>query len=159
MNSIHHEWVEPTPLPLPRALPAWTYSHPEMTRLEYERILRPSWQIVGHVNSIPVPGDFITLDLGRDNVVAIRNSQGEIQVFHNVCRHRGTRILEGSRGSQGGNCPGVITCPYHGWSYRLSGELIGMPVRESFSRLDRSQNGVEPGREGSRVGFVFVWLA
>jgi phenylpropionate dioxygenase-like ring-hydroxylating dioxygenase large terminal subunit len=58
MNSMHHEWVEPTPLPLPRALPAWTYSHPEMTRLEYERILKPSWQIVCHVNSIPNAGDY-----------------------------------------------------------------------------------------------------
>ena len=151
--------LEAAPAPLPRALPGWAYSHPEMTRLEYERVLKPSWQIICHVNSIPVPGDFITLDLGRDNVVAIRNSQGEIQVFHNVCRHRGTRILEGSRGSQGGNCPGVITCPYHGWSYRLSGELIGMPVRESFPGLDRSQHGLKPARMAIQFGFVFVSLA
>jgi phenylpropionate dioxygenase-like ring-hydroxylating dioxygenase large terminal subunit len=145
--------------PLPRALPAWAYSHPEMTRLEYERVLKPSWQIVCHVNSIPAAGDFITLDLGGDSVVAVRNSQGEIQVFHNVCRHRGARILEGSRGSLGGNCPGVITCPYHGWSYRLTGELIGMPVRESFPGLDRSQHGLKPARMAVQFGFVFVSLA
>jgi phenylpropionate dioxygenase-like ring-hydroxylating dioxygenase large terminal subunit len=147
------------PAPLPRALPAWAYNHPEMTRLEYERVLKPSWQIVCHVNSIPAAGDFITLDLGGDSVVAVRNSQGEIQVFHNVCRHRGARILEGSRGRLGGNCPGVITCPYHGWSYRLTGELIGMPVRESFPGLDRSQHGLKPARMAIRFGFVFVSLA
>jgi phenylpropionate dioxygenase-like ring-hydroxylating dioxygenase large terminal subunit len=147
------------PAPLPRALPAWAYNHPEMTRLEYERVLKPSWQIVCHVNSIPAAGDFITLDLGADSVVAVRNSQGEIQVFHNVCRHRGARILEGTRGSLGGNCPGVITCPYHGWSYRLTGELIGMPVRESFPGLDRSQHGLKPARMAIQFGFVFVSLA
>ena len=155
MNSPALHTPEAAPAPaLARALPAWAYSHPEMTRLEYERILRPSWQIVCHVNSIPAPGDFMTLDLGADSVVAVRNSQGEIQAFHNVCRHRGARILEGT-----GNCPGAITCPYHGWSYRLNGDLIGMPVRESFPGLDRSQLGLKPVRMAVRFGFVFVNLA
>jgi phenylpropionate dioxygenase-like ring-hydroxylating dioxygenase large terminal subunit len=155
MNSPALHSPEPAPVaPLARALPAWAYSHPEMTRLEHERLLRPSWQIACHSNSIPRPGDFITLDIGPDSVVAVRNSQGEIQAFHNVCRHRGARILEGT-----GNCPGAITCPYHGWSYRLSGELIGMPVRESFPGLDRSQHGLKPVRMVIRFGFVFVNLA
>jgi phenylpropionate dioxygenase-like ring-hydroxylating dioxygenase large terminal subunit len=154
MNSMHHEWVEPTPLPLPRALPAWTYSHPEMTRLEYERILKPSWQIVCHVNSIANPGDFVAVELGSDSVVAVRTSQGTIRTFHNVCRHRGARILDGA-----GNCPGAITCPYHGWSYKLSGELIGMPVRESFPGLDRSKFALKPVTSQVMFGFVFVSLA
>ena len=138
---------------LARALPAWAYNNPEMTRLEYERILKPSWQIVCHVNSIPATGDFVTLDIGGDSVVAVRNSQGQIQAFHNVCRHRGARILEGA-----GNCPGAITCPYHGWSYRLNGDLIGMPARESFPGLDRSQHGLRPVRMTIQFGFVFVNL-
>src|SRR6201999_2699468 len=153
MNSIHHEWVEPTPLPLPRALPAWAYSHPEMTRLEYERILKPSWQIVCHVNSSSNAGDFSTLDLGGDSVVAVRNSQGGIQTFHNVCRHRGARILEGT-----GNCPGAITCPYHGWSYKLTGDLIGLAVRESFRGRDPAEHGLKPVRMTIQFGFVFVNL-
>ena len=149
---------------LPRALPAWAYSHAEMTRLEYERLIKPSWQIVCHVNSIPAPGDFVTLDLGPDSVVAVRNTQGEIRVFHNVCRHRGARILDGSSHGSGahglsGNCPGTITCPYHGWSYKLSGELIGMPVRESFPGLERTQHALKPVRMAVRFGFVFVNLA
>jgi phenylpropionate dioxygenase-like ring-hydroxylating dioxygenase large terminal subunit len=76
-----------------------------------------------------------------------------------VCRHRGTRLLDGSGSSLGGNCPGVITCPYHGWSYRLSGELMGMPVRESFPGLERSQHGLKPARMAIQFGFVFVSLA
>jgi phenylpropionate dioxygenase-like ring-hydroxylating dioxygenase large terminal subunit len=153
MNSPAVQTFQAAPAPLARALPAWAYNHPEMTRLEYERILEPSWQIVCHVNSIPAPGDVITLDLGPDSVLAIRNSQGVIQAFHNVCRHRGARLLEGT-----GNCPGAITCPYHGWSYRLNGELLGMPVRESFPGLDRAQHGLKPVRMAIQFGFVFVSL-
>ncbi len=119
-----------------------------MTRLEYERILKPSWQIVCHVNSIPNPGDFVAVELGSDSVVAVRTSQGTIRTFHNVCRHRGARILDGA-----GNCPGAITCPYHGWSYKLSGELIGMPVRESFPGLDRSQFALKPVTSQVMFGF------
>src|ERR1700756_4085756 len=153
MNSIHHEWVEPTPLPLPRALPAWTYSHPEMTRLEYERILRPSWQIVCHVNSIPKSGDYVAVELGSDSVVAVRTSQGTIRAFHNVCRHRGARILDGT-----GHCPGAITCPYHGWSYRLSGEVRAITERETFPGIDRSEWGLKAVRSQVAFGFVFVCL-
>ncbi len=146
--------VEPLAQPVPRALPAWVYNHPEMTRLEYERILRPSWQIVCHVSSLAAAGDYVTLELGADSVVAVRDAQGEIRAFHNVCRHRGARILEGS-----GTCPGAITCPYHGWSYRLSGELLAMPARETFPALDRTQLGLKPVRTQVMFGFVFVCLA
>ncbi|MFI4906406.1 MAG: hypothetical protein ACHP9X_07010, partial [Steroidobacterales bacterium] len=61
MNSSAAPSVVPTVVSLPRALPAWAYNHPEMTRLEYERILKPSWQIVCHASSIPKPGDYVTL--------------------------------------------------------------------------------------------------
>ena len=109
---------------LPRALPAWVYNNGELTRLELERILLPSWQIVCHVNSIPKAGDYQTLDLGPESVMVLRDRDGSIRGFHNVCRHRGARLLDGA-----GNCPTTITCPYHGWTYRHDGGLIGMPVR------------------------------
>ena len=141
------------PPPLPRALPAWAYQHAEMTRLETERILMPSWQIVCHVNAIPQPGDFVTFDLGTHGVVALRDSQGEIRAFHNVCRHRGARILDGN-----GHCPGAITCPYHGWSYRLTGELRAVTERDTFPGLERSDWGLKPVRSQVAFGFVFVCL-
>ena len=67
--------LEPVAAPVARALPAWVYDHPEMTRLEYERLLKPSWQIVCHVSSLERSGDFVTLDVGADSVVALRTSQ------------------------------------------------------------------------------------
>src|SRR5665213_2988093 len=67
---------------VPRAMPAWVYNNAEMTRLELERILRPSWQLVCHVSSIPNPGDFITFDLGSDSVIVIRDRQSAVRAFY-----------------------------------------------------------------------------
>jgi phenylpropionate dioxygenase-like ring-hydroxylating dioxygenase large terminal subunit len=139
---------------LPHALPAWVYNNADMTRLELERILMPSWQIVCHVNSIPKPSDFETFDLGPESIFVMRDRDGSIRAFHNVCRHRGARLLDGA-----GTCAATITCPYHGWSYRHDGSLIGMPVRESFPGLDRSEHGLRPVRVDTAFGFVFVCLA
>jgi phenylpropionate dioxygenase-like ring-hydroxylating dioxygenase large terminal subunit len=143
-----------TPLESPHALPAWVYNNAELNRLEIERILKPSWQIVCHVNSIPKPGDYETFDLGSESVMVVRDRDGSVRAFHNVCRHRGARLLDGA-----GNCPTAITCPYHGWTYRHDGGLIGMPVRESFPGLDRSQHSLRPVRVDTALSFVWVCLA
>ena len=140
--------------PLKRGLPAWVYDHPQMTRLEYERIVRPSWQILCHVSSLAKAGDYVTLDLGADSVIALRGAEGEICAFHNVCRHRGTRLLTGA-----GHCSRAIVCPYHGWSYRLSGELLGIAARDTFPQLAREDLGLKPVATQVMLGFVFVCLA
>jgi phenylpropionate dioxygenase-like ring-hydroxylating dioxygenase large terminal subunit len=155
MNSLSAATLDVDTLtPPPRALPAWVYNHAQMTRLEHERILMPSWQIVCHVNSIPNSGDYETFDLGPESVLVLRDRDGSIRAFHNVCRHRGARLLDGA-----GNCPATITCSYHGWTYRHDGGLIGVPVRESFPGLDRSLHGLRPVRLDTAFGFVFVCLA
>jgi phenylpropionate dioxygenase-like ring-hydroxylating dioxygenase large terminal subunit len=137
-----------------RALPAWVYSHPALAALEIERVLMPSWQIVCHVNSIPRPGDYETFDLGPESVFVVRDKEGSIQAFHNVCRHRGARLLDGA-----GTCPATITCPYHGWSYRQDGGLVGVPLRDTFPGLDRAEHSLRPVRVDTALGFVFVCLA
>ncbi len=155
MNSVPAtELDRDAPASQVHALPAWVYNHPELTRLEIERVLMPSWQIVCHVNSIPRAGDYQTFDLGPESVLVLKDREGAIRAFHNVCRHRGARLLDGS-----GNCPSTITCPYHGWSYRQDGGLIGVPMRETFPGLDRAAHGLRPVRVDTALGFVFVCLA
>ena len=134
-------------------MPAWVYSHPGLAALEIERILMPSWQIVCHQNSIPTAGDYETFDLGPESVFVLRDKDGSIKGFHNVCRHRGARLLDGF-----GTCAATITCPYHGWSYRQDGALLGVPMRETFPGLDRAAHGLRPVRIDSALGFVFVCL-
>lgn len=145
----------PTAVSAPqRAMPAWIYNHPEMTRLELERILLPSWQLLCHVSQLGRPGDYVTLDIGAESVVGLRDRDGVLRAFHNVCRHRGARLLDGD-----GNCAGPITCPYHGWAYRLDGALLGVAARETFADLDRSDLGLRPVKLDVAFGFVFVALA
>jgi phenylpropionate dioxygenase-like ring-hydroxylating dioxygenase large terminal subunit len=138
----------------PRALPAWVYNNADMHRLEMQRILMPSWQIVCHLSDIPHAGDYVTLDIGNESVFAVRDRDGEVRAFHNVCRHRGARIVD-----ERGNCPGAITCPYHGWSYKHDGSLIGLPLKDTFPNLDRSTHGLKPVRVEKALGFVWVCLA
>jgi len=137
----------------PRGLPPWTYNNAAITKLEIERVLLPSWQIVCHINDVPSPGSYSTFDLGNESVVVLRDRGGEIKAFHNVCRHRAARLLEKS-----GACKGSITCPYHGWTYNLDGGLRALPVRESFPLLDRETHGLIPVRFEIMASFVFVCI-
>jgi phenylpropionate dioxygenase-like ring-hydroxylating dioxygenase large terminal subunit len=136
-----------------RSLPAWVYNHPEMTRLELERILKPSWQIACHISQIPNPGDYLTFELGSDSVIVLREPGGGIRALRNVCRHRGTRLLEGT-----GHCHGRITCPYHGWTYRYDGSLQATPARDSFPDLDLREHGLDAVHLEVALGFVWVCL-
>ncbi len=137
----------------PRALPAWVYRNAEMTRLEMQRLIGTSWQILCHVSDLPRHGDYVTLEIANESIFAVRDREGGIRAFHNVCRHRGAKMLDGH-----GNCPGAITCPYHGWSYKLDGALIGLPLKDTFPDLDRSSHGLVPVRVETFMGFVYVCI-
>jgi phenylpropionate dioxygenase-like ring-hydroxylating dioxygenase large terminal subunit len=138
----------------PRGLPPWTYNSAALSRLEHEKVLLPSWQLACHVSDLPAPGATFTFDLGPDSIFAWRGSDGEIHSFHNVCSHRAARLLNGAT-----NCPHVLTCPYHGWTYNQDGSLRGTPVRNSFPDLDRSRHSLKEVRTEILAGFVFVCLA
>jgi phenylpropionate dioxygenase-like ring-hydroxylating dioxygenase large terminal subunit len=153
MNSTAARPVENLTSPPPRSLPAWVYDHPQMTRLEYERILKPSWQIACHVSQIRGAGDYVTFELGSDSVIVLREGSGGIRALRNVCRHRGTRLLEGT-----GRCHGRITCPYHGWTYRYDGSLLATPARESFPALDLREHSLATVPVEVALGFVWVCL-
>ena len=122
---------------LPRGLPAWTYRNAELLELEYERLILPTWQFVCHINQVKQPGDFATLDLMRDSIIVMRGKDQVLRAFTNVCRHRGSKLLDGS-----GNCKHRITCPYHAWSYNLDGSLSGVPSEQTFPNLDKKQFGL-----------------
>jgi phenylpropionate dioxygenase-like ring-hydroxylating dioxygenase large terminal subunit len=132
-------------------LAPWTYSNPELFELEYTEFFLKRWQFVGHVNDITGIGDYITADIGRDNVFVVRGKDRELRAFLNVCRHRASRILEGT-----GNCRGVIRCPYHGWTYQFDGSLMAIPQQEDFPGIDRSEYGLREVQLEVFSGLVFV---
>src|SRR5246127_4190100 len=126
--------------------PGWRSRHertppppgPRPPRLEMRRTPKPSWQIACHLSQIPAAGDYITFELGSDSVIVLREGGGGIRALRNVCRHRGTRLLLGS-----GRCPGRITCPYHGWTYRYDGSLLATPARDSFPGLNLREHSLD----------------
>jgi phenylpropionate dioxygenase-like ring-hydroxylating dioxygenase large terminal subunit len=134
-------------------LPGWIYRDPDFFAAEMERAIRPSWQIVCHASDIPGPGDWRTLDLLGESVIAVRGGDGEIRAFHNLCRHRGSRILARQEG-----CAKRLVCPYHAWTYGLDGRLIGVPQREDYPGLEPAALGLKPVALEIWRGFVFVSL-
>ena len=137
-----------------RSLPAWTYRDPEFFALERERVFAASWQIVCHVSDVPNAGDWHTLDILGESVIVVRGGDGTLRAFANVCRHRGSRLVDGSSG-----CAYKLVCPYHAWTYDLDGALAGVPDSASYPGLDKAGHGLAPVNLEIWRGFVFVRLA
>jgi carnitine monooxygenase subunit len=134
------------------SLPAWIYRDPEFFEREKRMIFRSAWQLVCHLNDVPEPGDFHSFEFLGESVIVVRDDNGEVRAFHNVCRHRAGRLLDGPKG----NCGRRITCPYHAWTYALDGRLIGVPHRESFRNLDTARHGLAALEHEIFMGFIFV---
>jgi phenylpropionate dioxygenase-like ring-hydroxylating dioxygenase large terminal subunit len=139
-------------VPSPVSLPAWLYTDESFFEREREKVFRPAWHIVGHINDAPKPGDYITLDILGERVVTIRGADGALRSFHNVCRHRAGKIATESRG----HCEHRLVCPYHAWSYTFEGAFAGAPKWQGFNSLDRKELGLRPVDQEIFQGFVFV---
>jgi phenylpropionate dioxygenase-like ring-hydroxylating dioxygenase large terminal subunit len=136
-----------------RSLPGWVYHDPEYFRVEMARLIRPSWQIVCHANDISGTGDWRTLEILGESIVVIRGDDGAARAFANVCRHRGSRLVDGAAG-----CAKRLTCPYHAWTYATDGRLIGVPDRQDYPGLDPAGLGLVPVELENWRGFLFVRL-
>jgi glycine betaine catabolism A len=143
------------PLDRAQTLPGSLFTDPRVYDREVERLFRRSWQCVGREDEIPGPGAFRTYEIGGSGVVVLRNASGELRAFHNVCRHRGTRLVEPEAGA------GLkrLLCPYHAWSYDLDGRLLGAPHMADAKEFDRKEFGLYPVAVETWRGFVFVNLA
>jgi phenylpropionate dioxygenase-like ring-hydroxylating dioxygenase large terminal subunit len=133
-----------------RTIPFDWYSDPSVLRLERERIFRRTWQYAGRVDQVAEPGSYFTCDLGGVPVVVVRDDDGALRAFLNVCRHRGSLVCEGE-GSRAS-----LQCPYHAWTYGLDGSLRAAPRSELVDGFDRDELGLLPAAVGAWGPFVFV---
>ena len=146
--------VRPNPDPLDgMSLPGWLYFDPEFFEAEKHAFLRAAPQVVCHQSEIAAPGEWRSLEYLGENVIVIRGDDGEIRAFANVCRHRGSRLVDGTGGSAK-----VLTCPYHAWSYARDGRLVGVPHRNEYPGLRTEELGLFPVALEEWRGFLFVTL-
>jgi phenylpropionate dioxygenase-like ring-hydroxylating dioxygenase large terminal subunit len=134
---------------------------PEQYELERDAIFRRTWLNVGRVEQLPRKGSYFTkeLDAARTSVIILRDTDGEVRAFYNICRHRGNKLVwqDFPREETAGTCR-QFTCKYHGWRYGLKGELTFVQQEDEFFDLDKSKFGLAPVRAEVWEGFVFVNL-
>ena len=146
--------VQPTSDPLDgMSLPGWLYFDPEFFEAEKKAFLRAAPQVVCHESEITQPGEWRTLEYLGESVIVIRGDDGRIRAFSNVCRHRGSRLVDGT-----GGCAKVLTCPYHAWSFSRDGRLVGVPHRSEYPGLQAEHFSLFPVSLENWRGFLFITL-
>ncbi len=117
------------------------YIEPEIYEAEMQRIFARCWLYLCHDSQIARPGDFMTTTMGEDPVLVVRDSQGKVGAFLNVCRHRGNRLCRADDGNAAS-----FTCAYHGWTFGNDGRLTGVPyLKEAYhNELERERWGLIP---------------
>jgi phenylpropionate dioxygenase-like ring-hydroxylating dioxygenase large terminal subunit len=152
--ATHLKSVEARPGPLDgMSLPGWLYHDPEFFEAEKSAFLRAAPQVVCHESEIGQAGEWRSLEYLGESVIVIRGDDGEVRAFANVCRHRGSRLVDGT-----GGCAKVLTCPYHAWSYARDGRLVGVPHRNEYPGLEPDTLGLVPVALEQWRGFLFVTL-
>ena len=132
-------------------LPNECYTNKEYTLIERKKLFEDKWTVIGTASSLPRLGDVKPFDLLGLPLLIVRNKKNKIKVFHNVCSHRGVKLVD-----KPGNIRNVIRCPYHSWSYTADGELVATPhiggMNKHFSsKFDKSKSNLKEIKS-------YVWL-
>ena len=134
------------------SLPQAFYVDPDFYQVDLEEIFYREWLFAGHDCEITLSGSYFTLQIGAYPVVVVRGKDGSIQAFHNVCRHRGSRVCKTSHGRSA-----KLVCPYHQWTYELDGKLLF--AKDAGADFDKKNYGLKPVHCQSVGGYIFICVA
>ena len=136
-------------------VPLAIFNEPELYEAELEQIFGRCWMFVAHESELPKPNDFVQRYIGEDSWIVTRGESGKVSVLFNACMHRGTQVCRGDKGNAK-----YFRCPYHGWTYANSGELVGMPQRSLvYKRLELEKFGLRRAAQvDSYRGLIFANL-
>jgi Rieske 2Fe-2S family protein len=135
-------------------LPARAYTDADWFALEMERVFARMWLAAGRADQLEGVGTFVRRDVAGASVLLVRGGDGATRAFHNVCRHRGTRLCMDS----GGAFQGSIQCPYHAWTYGLDGRLLAAPQMDEVDGFDRSDYPLRSIACETWDGHIFINL-
>ena len=144
------------PIDKSHGLPNECYTSQEYTKLERKKLFEDKWVVIGIASALPNKGDAKPFDLLGIPIMILRDKQNKIRVFHNVCSHRGYKILQESC-----KIKNVIRCPYHSWSYDTSGNLVATPHlggmnKHTSKKFDKSKSGLKEIRSYVWLDMIFV---
>ena len=127
-------------------------SDENLYRLELERIFARGWNFMCHESQLREPGEYLISYIGEDQVIVVRDEDGQVNVLLNTCRHRGNALCRAEQGRAKS-----FVCSYHGWNYALDGRLIGVPGQKTYYHddLDRSRLGLAKGQGGKLPRLLF----
>lgn len=131
------------------------YTDPSIFAEELRRIWHRTWVFVGHESEVPQPNDYVRKQLADQDVVMTRDKDGAVHLLINRCAHRGLQVCDDRAGNSSS-----FRCPYHGWTYRNTGELLGYPYNKGYGGKNQLPLGMgKVARVASYQGFVFGSLA
>jgi choline monooxygenase len=146
--------AEPAPAGAsPSTLPGRYYYDPDVYQRERDRIFYRTWQYVGHVSMLAEGPCYLVRDIADESIIVLKDRQGELRAFYNVCQHRAHRLLEGE-----GPLKPVITCPYHTWAYDHEGQLRSARGTENIDEFDKGAIRLKSVKLETLCGFLFVNL-
>ncbi len=135
-----------------RSLPPHAFHSQEIFDLEKEKIFHAGWIMIGRLDQVPNPGDFMSVDVVGEPLVMVRDGEGRVRVLSRVCRHRWMEVCTGSGNARS------LTCRYHAWNYNLDGTLRGAPAMDATPGFDKRDVRLPEIRHEAWQGFVYVNL-
>jgi len=132
--------------------PVEHYTCDDRFKTEQDKIFRKQPIAIAHVSELAKPGDFISRELGGVPLLITRDKNGSVNAFLNVCRHRGTKLVDAESG-----CKHRFSCPYHAWTYANTGELLAAPhFEQGFPGEDKADLSLKTVASQERFGFIWV---
>lgn len=138
------------PLRAASTLPPACYTSTEFFEREIERVFLRNWQFAGREEQLKAPGDYFCYEGLGGSVIVMRTTDRQVKAYANSCRHRGSRLLSGI-----GNCKRIV-CPYHSWTYRLDGQLSGVPGMQEVQDFDPGEYPLLELPLATWGGFIFI---
>jgi nitrite reductase/ring-hydroxylating ferredoxin subunit len=140
-SAVRDDWV-----------PKAAYLDPEFAKLENERLWPRVWQVACREEELSKPGYFVTTDVGNESFLVVRSNDNQIRAFHNVCQHRGRRLVNVTAGRTH-----HFTCGFHAWRYNIDGSIRHIPDHQDWGdKLPDCEVGLKPLKVDTWGGFVFV---